>query len=279
MMKKLTLTIAVVAVALLTLSGPAAATTVTLQSDLAGWWKMGEGATGGSPTWTVPDDSANSNTATGDASRVAGVAFDPYDSPTSYAMDVPDLGGFKANHHSTIDFADEDFSVSLWFKGSSEGIVYKKLVQKLEDGEKFWQAQYGDGQLHWVINGTGGGLDDLGYTTTFASDTWRHLVLVRDAGNDLMKIYDQGNPAASQATTQLDLSNTGDLYIADDVGGNGWVGIYNDVRMYGVALTDANVTAIYNLGKGDFIPEPSSFVLAAMGLLGLAFAGRRKRQR
>ena len=47
-----------------------------------------------------------------------------------------------------------------------------------------------------------------------------------------------------------------------------------------MALTAADVTAIYGQGAGDFnvIPEPSTFLLAALGLLALLGFGRRRRK-
>ena len=98
-----------------------AAQGVTRESDLVGWWKMGEGATwdGGASEWTVPDDSAYDGTATSsgllETDVVAGYPFE-FHPGTSLAVQYNDNGEYLQAAVQAAQMQSTSFTISAWGK-------------------------------------------------------------------------------------------------------------------------------------------------------------------
>jgi hypothetical protein len=99
-----------------------------------------------------------------------------------------------------------------------------------------------------------------------------------DSGSGFTMTYNIGSSSAwgsyAKVATGNDVLHIGDLHNTDAD-----AGAVAQVALYSTALTDDEIehVAEWMAANPNGIPEPSTFVLAALGLLGLAFRGRRER--
>ena len=244
---------------------PAAA--VTLEDNIVAWWLLGENATltGGDTITEVPEHTGNSVAAEsrGSPQRVAGNPFDPFPFGDSYATRTSDNNYLLVPDDSSYNFADEDFSVSLWARADNGGGQWQKLFQRNVGGDVFWQSETdGEGRTTWNIRS--GGNAEIRSTNIFKNDTdWHHLVYLRDTVNGELRAYIDGvestDPTGGTHGTEPEVGSpagTGALGIgAENNGVKPFPGDIDDFRIYNVALTDEQVLEIYNAGRGDFAPS------------------------
>ena len=238
------------------------ASEVTRQSDLVGWWKFDEES--GTNAEDV-SDTGNDGTLTNmaDSDWVAGkngnaLEFDGADD----VVLIPADSAYPAG----------DFSFSCWFKLSS-GDTHRTIVasQKYytagKDGNwlfKVYDSSGANPRLNFASwNGTSSLLINKFESITFsegvAPSDWHHAAFVHDDSASTIQFYFDGSTVGS--TTAIAGGN--DLEDASvsglSVGAQGttspireWAGLLDDIRIYNVALTDANVASIYNSGDGDW---------------------------
>ena len=236
----------------------ATASTVTRESDLVLWYKFDEN------TGTAIGDSSDSEfdaTASGGVSWVTGkngsaASFDGTDDAvicdaSTYAV------ADAMNAHATDATANGAWSVSMWLKYEAYG-------------SGFWDSIFSIGTagqasewLQFVFRDGGGGkvyaraayraaspwyLDTAAYTPDSNFVNW---VITFD-GSD-WTIYKNGSSAAT-VTHGMRFGRTGNgeqLNIGNSGYGRPAMEL-DDFRIYNVALTSDNVTAIYNSGDGDW---------------------------
>ena len=121
------------------------------------------------------------------------------------------------------------------------------------------------------------GTSDPRYQTSdnnvIVRDTWQHIVLVMDSGNDDLKAY---------VDTALKIDRSDGTNIAAVMGGHfgispggtlSQVAQFDDIQFYDGALSASDVSYLYN-NPGLVVPEPWT-----MGMLGLGLLGVLKRRR
>ena len=152
--------------------------------------------------------------------------------------------------------------------GGGAGLDYKLQVRNDggPNGIQQTSAVYNNGEWHhfvieYDLTGATGTVTIWADGGTLAGGTKEVLT---GFGNSSIQgntyINQVGHPGAS-------FMETGDFYL-DDL-----------AYWTGVKLTDGEVQEIYNVGvAAAIVPEPSSFILAGFGLVGLAFAGWRRRR-
>ena len=247
---------------------------ITREDELAGWWLMGEDAAFGNSVSetieSVPDHSGNSVPidAVGVPKRVPGHSFSPNLFAESYASGFSEGPNFLvAASDESFNFADQDFSVSLWARSSNGGGRWKKMFQRNNGGNVFWQAETdGGGGVIWNIRSGDGQNSEIQTNNIFSgNNSWRHLVFLRDTQTQELRAYVDGelsiNPggtAGSEADVNS-LAGSGDFGVgAESNGSNPFPGEIDDLRLYDAALSDEDVLAIYNQGMGD-LTEPLPF--------------------
>lgn len=246
------------------------------EAGLEAYWAMDEASWSGT-SGEVVDQSGNGNHGTArngadTESASPALAGDPgtcgygqFDGNDDY-VDVPGLS----------DTLNDTASLAFWIRttqaGNDTGWVAPGIAGVEQNGgtnDIFWGWLDGSGRI-----GVSVGND---YSTksqsAINSGQWRHVVLIRDVAQAEYRIYIDGSLDASGAISAADVTTAySSIGRIEDTGGTPeyFAGELDEVRIYGGALTDAEVTAVYNATHpcGDAI---CSIGNAVPGLLGEYF--------
>jgi hypothetical protein len=158
----------------------------------------------------------------------------------------------------TIDFADEDFSVSLWaiqppsFDGQYEVFIKGTIGSGAFPGSgKRYELYRKNDQFRFAIDddSTKSEIQVLA-TEVCISGTWVHIVAVRDTVANQIRLYAGAGLIGTATDNTGSISQTEPLYIADGVFTSGSI---DDVRIYPYALDQDQITEIYNgAGVADY---------------------------
>ena len=155
-------------------------------------------------------------------------------------------------NESQFDFERTDaFSISFWiytpgFTGSGTG-----LVSKWGGSGQGWELNANDnGTIRWLLYDTS--LKAITSTTAIATSTWTHVVATYS--NNVCRFY-FNNTKNSPADTSLSgslLNNTAVVVAARAGVSRILTGTMDEVEIYNKALSDAEVSALYNAGAGVY---------------------------
>jgi len=132
------------------------------------------------------------------------------------------------------------FSLSLWVQaGSADQVI---VAQSGPQGINWLMADAG-GRLRTDLGGSGRRGKPLEGTRTVTDNAWHHLVLVWDGSQRALYVDGEMSATDTGNVTMEDV-DTG-LVIGASAGlGQYWQGLIDDVRIYGTALTAAQVEAL-----------------------------------
>jgi Concanavalin A-like lectin/glucanases superfamily/PEP-CTERM motif len=160
-----------------------------------------------------------------------------------------------------INLANSSSSISLW--------IEKNYVGNLYNGG--WFLHVGSvgaaGQAMHLAIDYGQSIrysfyyDDFDINTpVLAANTWYNLTFTFDNTTDLRSIYVDGNLVATDTAAYGFTGDSSFTFGQENIN-------LSDISFYNRVLTPADVQALYN--APDPVPEPSSFALAGLGILGL----------
>ncbi len=250
---------------------------------------------------TEADLGDNSATAATDALGGAGTMTQT----TGPGIGIPNAADFGSNgRHIVVGggpvVGNGDATVSAWFKTTATGFMDAIA------GKDSWSANYdmmfyefgggspADAPGAWLFdNYTGGAGVNAWHSAALNDGNWHHMAYVWIGGaTDEVSVYVDGTLSAQAANADAlgDLNTlvwaVGARRDGDGNGGLAYDGEMADVRIYGRALTDGDVGVgvvaggeIADLYALSEVPEPSTFVLGMMGLLGLSMFTRRRRKK
>jgi hypothetical protein len=233
--------------------------------DVIGSWNMDES----SGTATLADDvdgndgtmygtGATTNVTTGQYGNAR-----QFDGSTNY-MEVDTAGG------DTYNMSDDGITIEAWVNPDTEPWPPKGIIAKIDDQATCSDANLGPGYILYYTYSTlyfkifyTVSSSYYTYTTLSPSTgTWIHVVARFDPDTNLMKIFLNGSEASSQSATitPSDTHNTKDLIIgafnpSTECAGYGYNfdGGLDEVRIYNRALTDTEISNLYNNGHGIII--------------------------
>lgn len=158
---------------------------------------------------------------------------------------------------STIDFGDEDLSVSLWaiqsvsFSGQYEVFIKGTIGSGAFPGSgKRYELYRKDANFRFAIDDNVTKSEISIAATNFCTGNWVHIAAVRDTAANQIRLYADGVLKGTATDSTGSISQTEPLYLADGVFTNGAI---DDVRIYRYALTQEQITEIYNgAGLSDY---------------------------
>ena len=153
-------------------------------------------------------------------------------------------------NYAAIDFADEDFSVSLWaiqpasWDGQYELLIKGTIGSGAFPGSgKRYELYRKNDAFRFAIDDDSDKSQVSVDSDIFCTGEWVHIVAVRDTSADQISLYADGVLVESADDITSDISQNEPLYLADGVFDNGSV---DDVRIFDYALNQNQVTEIYN---------------------------------
>mgnify|MGYP001198976642 CR=1 FL=1 len=168
----------------------------------------------------------------------------------SQNTDFVSFGDTHDNGNNTFQFGTSAFSISVWVKPS-----------KLVANNQIFGAHGGSGWTICSLNGgiftffAGGFGDFTGGSLT--TGVWQHLVVTRDGTVFNMYL----NKSKTSHTVSVSNVNTASIFYTR-LGWDGGSlpsihGLIDEAAVWNVALTDADVTALYDNGPNDLNAEES----------------------
>jgi len=159
---------------------------------------------------------------------------------------------------------------------NTTGSLPGSIVRKQNPGSVFalgagWDTPGGNAARFWVSIPGLGFVNSGDGTTNVADGEWHYVVGTYDSS--FVRVYVDGVEESSAAYSGTLVSDNSPLWIGA-YPGEAWTGMIDEVAVYTRALSPGEITSHYQAGM---VPEPSTLVLAALGALGLAAFGWRRR--
>jgi prepilin-type N-terminal cleavage/methylation domain-containing protein len=208
-----------------------------LSNGLVGYWAL-DNTTG------MTDLSGNGNNGTASGGIAIGTAANHLGtSNKATAFDGVDdvIIGFT---ESNFDFAGS-FSISCWAKLSAETYGFTKGIVAKNAGSStgFMLGEFGSGWSFFVAD------KNVVSTTNWSLNVWHHIVGLYNSGDGKMHLYADGIEIGTPLPVTF-VNNNDDLTIGRWVRWvepeRYWNGSISDVRIYNRALSQTEITNLYN---------------------------------
>ena len=219
------------------------------QTGLVAAYSFNEGA-----GTTVADLSGNGNTGTvsGTTWTTAGkyggaLSFNG----TSALVTIPDAASLRLTSAMTLE---------AWVNPSAVTSAWRDVIYKANDN--YYLEATSSNASRPSVGGTfaGSGANIYG-TAALTASTWAHLAATYDGAT--LRLYVNGTQVSSVARTGALATSTNPLQIGgDSLYGQFFQGLIDEIRVYNVALTAAQVQADMNAPLGGGTPPPSDLTLS-----------------
>ena len=167
----------------------------------------------------------------------------------------------------SIDVADGDFSIEIWFKYEQEAtngvLVWCFDVESGPHAQAWFRTEPGSSRIRGLINdGTGAPSVIVVTTDPFNDNAWHHMAAVRD-GNSL-KMYIDGDLVDSQSgnVDSLTSTQTFGIQLGRKMGNRDMlIGNLDEFRFWKKALTAAEIRANMDKAQNQFLAVEPEFSL------------------
>lgn len=260
--------------------------TTSAHAELLGYWS---GDTNGGAGSTINNDQGNAalNGAlvpgaawTANAGGHTGLAGD-------YAVDLPGLDA----DHVTVPGTGVTFSeitITGWINGQQTG-GWTGLIQSRDDDQPIGIGYRGtSGQLTYTWNNNSDATYNFNSGLDIPTDGWAFVALTVTPSQARLYVGTTGAGASLSSATNtiahMAQGNPTDWRFGEDNccgTARNLAGLIDDVAIWDHALSDEEIASLWDGSQtplGPAIPEPSTLLLAALGLLGLGFTRRRRRR-
>jgi hypothetical protein len=200
------------------------------------------------------------------------------------ALDGVDQHANVAVQSTALDFNDSSFTIAAWATVHlpPSAIREAMVVGRPNDSsfsdyamtvDFYNQTNTSGNPVTNVYTGPGGGAGSVASTINY--DQYVNIVMTYDQPTHTITLYRNAELRDSKSTGITGPIANSSLLEFGDASGVFLKADLDEVRIYSAALTQAEVTALYNSGDGPAaIPEPAS--LSLLGLGGLLMIRRRR---
>ena len=228
---------------------------------LVGYWPFEE-----SSGTTVNDQSGfnNNGQLTGDASRSAG--------KVGQGLLLDGIGGVNIPHSPSLDSLPGGFTMEAWIK-PTEFPDFTTIFWKTDRHNRIHMLHFQvDGRLYAAMNKEkpSGGFEGIAPETVGLNE-WHFVAWTYD--DSVERLWDDGVEVFEAPFTQPWVGNDINLLIGyhPEINSANFRGVIDEARIYRGALTQDEIIRDMNL-----VPEPSTFFLLALGILGIQFSRNRE---
>lgn len=157
---------------------------------------------------------------------------------------------FTHSDNATFDLTS-DFTLSLLFNPddvtSNSGLI-NKWSGASNRGYEMFQRNDGKFTLEITSDGTSGTQDSVVSTTALSNGTWYLLTGVFEASTRMELYIDGSSDATNTTSIEASVYNSSASFRVGSIDGASYAnGQMNDLIIWNTALTDANVTELYDL--------------------------------
>jgi hypothetical protein len=160
------------------------------------------------------------------------------------------------SHHDSINFTDEDFSISFWivqFNHQNSGrYIVKGSWRDPKSGKRYEVFHHSSGNVRFSID------DDSVKSrielpdSDFVTGKWVYVVAIRDTAKDELRLYANGELKGSAQDETGDISQDEDLNIGGTVDENSFFdGFIDEVAIYNRVLSDEEILALYQSAPAE----------------------------
>jgi len=237
-------------------------------TSLQGWWKLDASATydSSTTTWTIPDDSTNSNDGTSSGMTQANLvqsdlSFTSGYSP--YALDFDSASSDYIDCGASLFSSETEISVSGWIYPTSTGTGSAEAVLSTEKTSStlrgFYLSLFINNEFRWQVSTNGSSKDSLDAGTILLNQ-WSHITATWNQST--MNLYVNGSLAGTMNTVNATgtFTTTNNIFIAKrDSSAGFFPGSISNASIWNAALTPAQVTEIYNEGVPSNLNNHSAY--------------------
>jgi hypothetical protein len=190
-----------------------------------------------------------------------------------------DGASFLWSNSADFNIGGSDFSVSLWYQ-TDVTTGFQPLVSKNSNNtDKGWAVNAGGSSIYGDLNDTTGG--EVGFANP-NSNNFHHVVFQRE--ENTLELYFDGVLVDTDLVTQHTVSNNSFTVGSRNTynGGQGalngatpFTGLIDELWVFDNALTQAEINNLFNSNSLAAVPEPATFSLVLMSLMGLGFSRRK----
>ena len=165
------------------------------------------------------------------------------------------------SHDASIDFADEDFTISIWFRTDTAKISNYIFSKNYGGNGIKWYGINLDAESQYLR----GYIDDgtinsqVGATDDFNDNAWHQIVLQRNTTTDKVILYIDGVWNAEVNDTSASIANTGNLVFGGRADLNNtrfWTDLLDEFHISGGIRSATWIKAEYNNQN-----DPATFVI------------------
>ena len=169
----------------------------------------------------------------------------------------------SAPHSSSLDVGDplDSYTISLWFRRNGNPSGDRRIIGK-NDGlglYPFNERIHNDGKASFMVY-DGSNVSTITTIKTVTDGEWHHIVGLRDASSDVIRIYVDGVESATPVidTTVGSLKNPDAIWMNKyETSGTFYYDLHglDDVRIYKKALTPSEIFELYELGLQSIVQD------------------------
>jgi len=224
-------------------------------SNLKVWYKLDASATydSSTTTWTIPDDSSNSNDGTSSGMTQANLVQSDLSFTSGYSPFGLNFDAASSDYITldSLQTFNNEFSVSVWLNPDDN-----TEVNLLGNSSTITNFLYINSSNQLQINSPNFS-PQIFSNTTLSIGSWQHVILTRDS-NNIFRAYKNGD--------LLDTSSAASgAFSFNQIGRYGAVSTYifngklSNISIWDTALTSAQVSEIYNEGVPSNLNNHSAY--------------------